>query len=154
MKSALYIRQENGLTDILTYTKPPNYRPSKNVFVFLRRFCFCGRNKRQSIGDEFRRFRRKRCSSLRYHITGYVNLFSVRHMELSERHNSVTAIDTKCPLRSSRRCTLPTCTGLVNVYLQLAALWLTITLWESKGFGSELGTSTAQHPHSLRGFMA
>jgi len=38
LKSPLFIRQEHRLTDILTYTKPPIYRPSKKVYFFGENF--------------------------------------------------------------------------------------------------------------------
>ena len=63
---------EHRLTDIITYTKPTIHRPFN---FFLRRFCFCCRNKRQSIGDEFRRFHCNRCSFLRCDITGCQLIF-------------------------------------------------------------------------------
>jgi len=81
-----------------------------------RRFCFCSINRRQTLGKEFRWFDHVWGRFCCCDITGNVNLFSFHHHKLDEPHNSVTAQDTKCPLWSSRRRTLLSCSGIVNVF--------------------------------------
>jgi len=97
------------------YISTATSRQSTDVFLW-RRFCFRSINRRQTLSKEFRWFdqvwRRFCCCD----ITGNVNLFSFHHYKLDEPHNSATAQDTKCPLRSSRRRTFLTCSGFVNVF--------------------------------------
>ena len=65
--------------------------PLSTDVLMWRRFRICSRNRRHTLGNEFRTFNQNRRSFTCCDITGYVNLFSVHHQKLDEPHNSVTA---------------------------------------------------------------